>query len=227
MGSLSLCGFVYSYLLVAKEVGAKQRSRARRRKKGSYRRNIPLIALNLVGAYGLTGLGMYYLHDLFINESFFGYTIPLALQVAVEATVVLIVDDFYFYFLHRWMHTNPYIYRKIHRIHHRNRQPTPMEYIYTHPLEWLMGMGGLTLAFLLLGGIAFETFIVYLVIRTVHEFSIHSGLPSSPIVKLIPFYGSNQHHEIHHKKFDCNYAATFTIWDKIFGTEAVEEHSGS
>ena len=69
MGALSLCGVVYSYLLVAKEVGSGKRSQARRRKAGNYRRNIPLIAVNLVGAYGLTGLGMYYLHDLFINES--------------------------------------------------------------------------------------------------------------------------------------------------------------
>ena len=75
---------------------------------------------------------------------------------------------------------------------------------------------------LLLQGIAFETFIVYLMFRTTHELFIHSGLRSSVFFKLIPFYGNNEHHEIHHAKFDCNYATTFTIWDKLFGTHVVD-----
>lgn len=222
MGFVSAFGFLYSYLLVSKGLWAEKRFLPGKRKEESYLQNLPLILINLACAYGLTGAGMYYFHDLFIGPSFFGLDIPLPLQVAVEVSVAVIIDDAYFYFLHRWLHTNKFMYQKVHRIHHRNRQPTPMEYIYTHPLEWLLGMGGLLVAFFVLQGIAFESFVVYLFWRTGHELAIHSGLKSSKIVRLIPYFGTNEHHELHHAKYDCNYAATFTIWDKIFGTEIVE-----
>ncbi len=56
-------------------------------------------------------------------------------------------------------------------------------------------------------------------IRNLHELDIHSGIKSSKITSFIPFYGSTEHHDLHHSKNKGNYASTFTIWDKVFGTE--------
>ena len=39
---------------------------------------------------------------------------------------------------------------------------------------------------------------------------------SSILYNLLPFYGKNEHHDIHHSKRDGNYASTFIIWDIIF-----------
>ena len=85
----------------------------------------------------------------------------------------------YFYFLHRLMHENKFIYKTIHKIHHRAITPMPFEYIYVHPLEWSSGMIGPFLGMLLIGGISFESYMLYLVIRNMHEIHIHSGIKTS------------------------------------------------
>ena len=45
------------------------------------------------------------------------------------------------------------------------------------------------------------------------------GIKTSWIKFLIPFYGDNEHHDLHHAKRDGNYASTFILWDKIMGTK--------
>ena len=97
-----------------------------------------------------------------------------------------------------------------------------MEYIYAHPLEWFLGSLGPVAAILLMQGVTFWAWCGYLVVRTSHELIIHSGAKSSGLLKLIPFYGTNAHHGMHHTHFECNYAATFTIWDRIFKTYTEE-----
>lgn len=54
----------------------------------------------------------------------------------------------------------------------------------------------------------------------------HSGydFPWSPH-RLVPFglYGGAQHHDLHHLKFQVNYAPYFTHWDRLFGTLQEED----
>ena len=54
-------------------------------------------------------------------------------RMVFEIIVVLMIDDIFFYLFHRMMHENKYIYRKIHKIHHRANTPIPIDYIYVHP----------------------------------------------------------------------------------------------
>ena len=56
-----------------------------------------------------------------------------------------------------------------------------------------------------------------MVVRNIHELEIHSGFKSS-FSRWIPFWGENEHHDMHHAKLNGNYSSTFTLWDKIFGT---------
>ena len=136
-----------------------------------------------------------------------------------EVLFVLTIDDIFFYVLHRMMHENKYIYRKIHKIHHRANAPIPIDYIYVHPLEWSSGMIGPFIGMLLIGGISIYSFWIYLIVRNLHEIHIHSGIKTSWFKFLIPFYGDNEHHDLHHAKRDGNYASTFILWDKIMGTK--------
>ncbi len=220
IGGLTLGGLLYSYLMISRGLWGDQRYQEKKRAEGTYLKSMPIIFTNLALYSALTGLGLYYFHDIAIGESFFGLSMPLPVQVALEVAVLLIIDDFYFYFLHRLIHESKFLYRTVHIVHHKNQRPMAAEYIYTHPVEWLLGILGPLLAILLMQGVTFWAWCGYLVARTLHELIIHSGVKSSRFLRLIPFYGTNEHHGIHHSHFECNYAATFTIWDKVFKTQS-------
>ena len=117
------------------------------------------------------------------------------------------------------MHENKFIYKKIHKIHHRANTPIPIDYIYVHPFEWMSGFIGPYIGMVAMGGISIYSFWIYLVIRNFHEIHIHSGIQTSLLSKIIPFYGTNEHHDIHHAKRDGNYSSTFVLWDKLLKTK--------
>ena len=79
------------------------------------------------------------------------------------------------------MHENKYVYKKIHKIHHRANSPIPIDYIYVHPLEWIMGYFGPFLAIFLISifcPVSIVAFWMYQIIRNIHELDVHSGFKS-------------------------------------------------
>ena len=51
------------------------------------------------------------------------------------------------------------------------------------------------------------------------ELNRHFKSDDTSCSTLIPFYGTNEHHDYHHAKRDGNYASTFVFWDLILGTK--------
>jgi sterol desaturase/sphingolipid hydroxylase (fatty acid hydroxylase superfamily) len=137
--------------------------------------------------------------------------------------MLVLVDDIVFYWVHRTLHTNKTLYRLIHKKHHEAFAPVPAEYLYVHPLEWMIGSAGPVAGVALVLGIWGEmsawTFWLWGAFRTLHELDIHSGIRSS-WARAIPLYGVMEHHDRHHAKPTLgNYASTLTLWDKVFQTE--------
>jgi len=206
-------GFLYSYLITVKGIYKNKKIQARNIKFEIVKKRSPLIIFNITILMILTSIGLINFSSFFITE-YFSAKIAIA-----KLLFILLVDDFFFYFLHKAMHESKYLYKKIHKIHHRSNTPVPIDYIYVHPLEWLSGFIGPFLGMILIDGISIYVFWAYLVIRNVHELHIHSGIKTSILSKIIPFYGINEHHDMHHFKRDGNYASTFIFWDKIFKTQ--------
>ena len=210
---INILGIIYSYLIVNNKILYSIKLQTRPHKIENFYSRVPLIIFNLFILIAVTGLGLYFFSDYIIREfRNFSWTIT-------EVMVVLLIDDVYFYFYHRLMHENKYIYRKIHKIHHRASTPFPSEYLYTHPLEWMIGMIGPFIGITLLGGVSIYSFWLLLIIRNVHELDIHSGLKSNFLIKYFPLSGTNEHHDLHHSILDGNYASSFTFLDKLFNTE--------
>ena len=210
---INLLGVFYSYLITIKGFLNPIKLQSRSYKANILKKRLPLILFNLLTLILVTGIGLYFFADYIISDF-------ISLEwIIVEVLFVLFIDDFYFYFFHRFMHENKYIYRKIHSIHHRATTPFPSEYLYTHPLEWMGGMPGPFIGILLLGGVSIYSFWLLLIIRNLHELDIHSGLKSNPLIKYFPFAGTNEHHDLHHSIFDGNYASSFVFLDKVFKTD--------
>lgn len=139
-------------------------------------------------------------------------------RVVYVCVASLILEDFYFYLVHRAMHWGP-LYKHIHKLHHDHSAPFGMAAEYAHPLETvLLGFGTM------LGPILCATHLlevwVWLCVRLIQTVEAHCGydFPWSGY-NVIPFWGGAKFHDFHHEKFTGNYASTFVIWDKVFGTD--------
>ncbi len=213
-----------SYLVLNNKLDS-HRIQQRSYRKNVWRKRYPLIAFNLGILYVLIVIGLLVAHPVFdMNWQSYG-------SIFAQIIFLIFIDDAYFYFFHRKLHTTPKLYDKIHKIHHRACAPFPLEYIYVHPLEWMGGgLGipiGLGCILLSQGSISVHAFWIFAFWRNFHEVDIHSGLHSR-FSKYIPFYGTTEHHDTHHKKnTHGNYASTFTVWDKLLGTEVPSQSNPS
>ncbi|MFN3851246.1 MAG: sterol desaturase family protein [Spirosomataceae bacterium] len=159
---------------------------------------------------------------LMVGDSFFSFQRPSILYFLFNFILFIVVDDIWFYFIHRLMHTNKWIYRNIHKVHHKAHPPIPIDYLYTHPLEAMSSSFGFILGVILsiavYGQVSFYVFTGYIIYRTIHELIVHSSLTVIP-KKWLGIFGSSEHHFNHHKYLNGNYASAFTYLDKIFGTD--------
>jgi sterol desaturase/sphingolipid hydroxylase (fatty acid hydroxylase superfamily) len=212
----NLLAAVASYVTLYTNLFAGHRIQTKTYRPDTFWKRLPLIGVNLTVLTVLTVVGLALFHTAF-DFQWQGWGV-----VIVQLLFLVFLDDAYFYFFHRLLHVNSYLYKRIHKVHHRAFAPFPLEYIYVHPLEWMLGAlaipAGLGLIVVLNGSISVHAFWAFAFWRNFHEIDIHSGLRSS-LGRLIPFYGTTEHHDRHHmKKTQGNYASTFTIWDRVLNT---------
>ncbi|MAV64685.1 MAG: hypothetical protein CMG00_05795 [Candidatus Marinimicrobia bacterium] len=210
--AINILGICYSYLIIKTNFFKQFKIQKRPHKLKNFYTRLPLICLNVIILLVITGTGLYFFSDIIIGD-FKGVWVML-----FEIAVILLIDDIYFYLWHRTMHENKFLYRSIHKTHHCASTPFPSEYLYAHPVEWIIGMVGPFLGIFLLQGVSIYSFWMVLIIRNLHELDIHSGIKSSFLTKYFPFSGTNEHHDLHHATLNGNYASTFSVWDKIFKT---------
>jgi len=151
-----------------------------------------------------------------------GFTLDMPLPklhtIAWKCGVMFVIEDFYFYWIHRFLHWKK-IYKYVHKVHHEFNTPFGIAAEYAHPIETVFLGIGTILGPLFLTRHLF-TLWVWLSVRLMETVEDHSGyeLPFSP-TSFIPFVGGAVHHDHHHKTFDGNYSSVFTVWDRVFGTD--------
>lgn len=117
-----------------------------------------------------------------------------------------VLIEFAFYWTHRMMHASKFLYMYVHREHHLEADPSPIDaYILTVPES-------ISVVF----SFTFPNFIGYVITRramiavqTIHlvfGILVHGGLPCV------------QHHMLHHKYLRGNYSGIYPLWDVVFGT---------
>lgn len=144
---------------------------------------------------------------------------PLPAWYVIVGQVIffMVLDDFLFYVLHRALHT-PWLYKRVHAVHHRVTAPWAVAGAYFHPVEYLL-ITGSALAGPLLVGAHLVTMWIWIVFRQWEASEGHSGyhFPFHPM-HWIPGYDGPRFHDFHHAKFKGNYAGFFSYWDRLLGT---------
>ena len=214
-------GLALSYVLGRGWVPARLLLQPGRQDWKRLRGRLPLIALNIGLLVGGSWLVLSVVGDRLPTDR------PSLLSWAAQMLAVALVDDAWFYTVHRLLHVRPELYRRIHRIHHRAFAPLPLDYIYAHPLEWSVGAVGPVLGLLLVGaatgGLNAWTFLGYSTLRQLHELNVHSGM-RSPVARRMRFIGTAEQHDQHHARPNSgHYATAFRFLDLLLGTENIDE----
>jgi sterol desaturase/sphingolipid hydroxylase (fatty acid hydroxylase superfamily) len=125
---------------------------------------------------------------------------------------MILWQDFFFYCTHRWMHTR-WMFRHVHGVHHRSRQPSPWAAYAMHPVEAIVN--GLIPLLML--------FVLHQVLRNVHG---HAAVETLPHGFARHWLGrrfvTTTHHHLHHETAQGNYGLWFTWWDRWCGTERAD-----
>lgn len=185
---------------------------------------IPLvIAVNEVSLfvyeYLLDSYGFVKIHSLSYTQIMFLFTLTL-----------FVVSDFTRYWLHRLLHSVPFLW-EFHKVHHSAQVLTPITFYRVHPVEnllfgfrYALSIGLVTGIFVYLFGAMISIYEVLGVNILLFIFSLAgSNLRHSHIQLAYPsiiekIFISPFAHQLHHstKYYNKNYGGYLAIWDTMF-----------
>ncbi len=141
--------------------------------------------------------------------------------LGVSYLVAIVLQDTYFYFLHRLFH-HPALFRWCHLGHHRSRHPTPWTSFAFDPLE-AIAQSLFLVGIIFLMPLHFITVIAVLSTMTVWGIVNHLGIDRLP--DDFPHHWCGRwftgpaHHAIHHRQYGLHFGLYFTFWDRQLGTQ--------
>ncbi len=141
----------------------------------------------------------------------------------VQLIFFLITHDIYIYWMHRWQHSNKWLWR-IHEAHHSPKKVDWLSGSRSHALEILINQTVEFLPIVLLGA-PVEVIAYKGVISAVWGMYIHSNLDVKT-GKLQKIINGPEMHRWHHstgKGRNRNFATKLAIWDWIWGTAYLPE----
>lgn len=170
---------------------------------------------------------LYFYFDYYDN-SYFSYK-----QIVLMYTIsIFVVSDFTRYWLHRFLHTIPFLW-EFHKIHHSAKVLTPITFYRVHPVEnflfglrYSLSVGFVTGVFIYFFGAKVDIYMVFGVNIILFIFSLfgsnlrHSHIPFSYGEFIEKWLLSPKQHQIHHDKkhFNKNFGGYIAIWDRLFGS---------
>ncbi|CAH6420924.1 Fatty acid hydroxylase [uncultured virus] len=212
---LNIFGIIYSCLILFGNIYDKLRLQTKPNIL-IYKERFQVIFFNafiLEPMFGLIGLCLF--KNYFVDK----FHIILT---PIQSIIILFIDDLWLYICHRIFHFNKFLFKKIHYFHHKALTPFPMDMHYIHPMEIFIIPLGTFLAFLLIQQVHIFALWIYVIVKTIHEQNVHSGLKSTIRIR-IPlinkFLGTTEQHDLHHLKFKGNYSSMFKLFDLVFGTK--------
>ena len=141
--------------------------------------------------------------------------------LSISFVILLILQDTYFYFMHRLFH-HPLLFKKLHSGHHRSKEPTLWTSFAFDPIEALI-QATFFVCIVFILPLHYITLFTALIVMTIWALFNHLGFeffePSFYSHWLGKWFIGSKHHLVHHRKYTLHYGLYFTFWDKILGTQ--------
>ncbi|AJQ97474.1 sterol desaturase family protein [Gynuella sunshinyii] len=168
---------------------------------------------------------------LFMLASYVSSIIPFALWPAkwpllIQFVLVVILVDFFTYWVHRFMHTVDFLWR-IHSVHHSVSRLYSFNSVRVHPFETILFYVAQTAPMVLLGApvelmAMFTCFIGVTSLLQHCNIDIRYGVFNS-------IFSTSDLHRWHHSKIvkeALNYGDNLIIWDIVFGSYYLPDRNG-
>jgi sterol desaturase/sphingolipid hydroxylase (fatty acid hydroxylase superfamily) len=139
-----------------------------------------------------------------------------ALPALAGALVGFVVADFFNYWMHRAMHTVPFLWRWMHQMHHSAERMDLAGMSYAHPLQTVVGFGMLSGAVALLGldpeAAALAGFMNFAA-AAVQHMNVKTPRALGFVVVRPEQHGLHHERDVHAYNYgNC------PLWDLVFGT---------
>lgn len=219
---LVAAGLLSLILAIFASVLARRRIQATKASAADIRREF-LLSVTTAFLFSLVGFAVHVGSQQGIFKVY-GGELPQASRLALEFVAVVLLHDTYFYWAHRAMH-HRWLFRRVHRAHHKSRTPTPWAAYAFAPQEALLEAAIMPLAALLIPmhELTAFLFVGHMIIRNVVG---HAGVELFPgwwlRVPLLRFMTTTTHHDLHHSHGGYNFGLYFTWWDRLMSTEHPE-----
>ncbi len=187
----------------------------------SIRRDIKLSVLSSV-IFALAAATIVCAYELGITRLYADVDRYPLWYLVVSYVLAIVLQDTYFYFLHRLFH-HPLLFRWWHQGHHRSNQPTPWTSFAFDPPEAIV-QSLFLVAIIFVIPLHLITVIAILITMTVWAVVNHLGIDRLPIN--FPHHWCSRwftgpaHHAVHHRHYALHYGLYFTFWDKQLGTQS-------
>ncbi len=136
----------------------------------------------------------------------------------LQLVFFILLDDFLFYWMHRWLHANKWMLKHVHSVHHRIHNPCALDGNYFHWLEFVL-IASLAMVGPVLVGCHVYVLYAWIILRNIEAADGHAGydFPWNPL-RFLPLYDGPVYHDFHHARFKGNYAGALHYVDRFFGT---------
>ncbi|MEM9670056.1 MAG: sterol desaturase family protein [Pseudomonadota bacterium] len=138
----------------------------------------------------------------------------------VQIPVALLIQDLYFYWMHRACHL-PHIYERAHKTHHLSTNPSAFAAFAFHPIEALLEIA-IFVPLVILVPMAVPALITVGAISLLFNVYGHLGYEVMPrIIANSPigyWLNKSAYHNQHHRAYKYNYGLYTVIWDRLHGT---------
>lgn len=193
---------------------------SREPKNKQIKRELLLSAYSAV-IFSLTGIILIVLWQNDLTKIYSGIDEYPLWYLPVSIVIYLLIHDFYYYWLHRWMHISKFM-RRFHMEHHRSVNTTVFTSFSFHPMESLLQAVIVPIIIVIIP-MSTLAILITLSIMTISAIINHAGVEIYPMDKKYSAFRKHiigaTHHDHHHKNSKKNFGLYFTFWDRIMHTE--------
>lgn len=134
----------------------------------------------------------------------------------VLALILLpIWSAFHFYWVHRLLHV-PFLYKRVHALHHRNVNVGPWSGFSMHPIEHLLYLSSFAIHWII------PSHPIHLLFHVIYQgpgaAMTHTGYEDLLVRDKRRLALGTFYHQLHHRYYECNYGNQEMPWDRWFGT---------
>jgi len=169
-------------------------------------------------ANSIVSTGLFFGVTIAFRTRLFAAQDPGVLRTIGEAAAALLLYDFGYYFLHRFVFHGVSFGRRIHAFHHSIRTPYAIDSLYVHPVETALGVGLFLASVAIVGPIGMYSFGLAFLVYSLINIWVHSAVDLT-IPGLRVLSALVRHHDIHHESMKSGFYCNVTpLWDHVFGT---------